>query len=119
MTPNLTDDELCEALSLEVFKELCPHTWKKPSGEPFSVEESITRQAVIRGFKAARRQQEDVEELVKACEEIKKWWDISDVTRIVPQRESPDGPRNDSMAAGAIIQVIYALNRFKEKAPRG
>lgn len=49
-------------LSLETFKRLCPYTWKKSDGEPFSVEESITRQAFVAGFDT---QADDLKKLIE------------------------------------------------------
>jgi hypothetical protein len=55
--------------------------------------------------------------LVEACQQLKKWWDISDVENIQPAIE-PNNPlkvRNDSMAAGAIYNVINALAKLETK----
>lgn len=52
--------------------------------------------------------------MLKASRSIEKYWDISNIEKVVPKIENPSlGIRNDSCAANSIIEMINSINKIE------
>lgn len=51
--------------------------------------------------------------LVEALQSVVDNWDIEDSSRVVPKLHEGELVRNDTLAAGSIIECFHALKKYK------